>query len=372
MKAGRTLTDLAAELERQQATARDFRAPAKQVSMTVTDENGVVRKIDGHDRSPIEKPRVELQVGQLGHFGLQDHAHAQLGGYLKIPATYYDRCLASDPQLLAHNVNTWLARSDEQRLVRTLDGRVRGWLSNRYRVIDNATVAAAVLPILLAKGSGLRVESCEVTEKKLYIKVVNTRLTADVKKGDPVQAGIVISNSEVGCGAFKIEGFVLILVCDNGAILPDAGLRKYHIGRQTEELETAQEVFSDDTRAADDRALMLKMRDVVSASFDEAKFRQTAKLLTVTANNKIERDPVEALDAAIEVLKLGDKHKPGILTELIKGHDLSQWGLSNAITAYAQSKDLDYEQATELERAGGEIITLAKSQWATIATKKAA
>lgn len=62
-----------------------------------------------------------------------------------------------------------------------------------------------------------------------------------------------------------------------------------------------------------------------------------------------------------------DKHKSGILTELIKGHDLSQWGLSNAITAYAQHKDLSYETATELERAGGEIITLAKSQWATIA-----
>jgi hypothetical protein len=359
MKSGRSLTELAQELERQNESARDFRSPAKQVSMTVTEPN--------FERGKVVPPSaVELQVGQFGHFPLQDHAHSQLGGYLKIPANYYDRMLATNPRLLAHNVNSWLAEINDQRLVRTLDGRVRGWLSNRYRVISNHMMAMAILPTLLEKGSGLRVESCEVTEKRLYIKAVNTRLTVDVKKGEPVQAGVVISNSEVGCGAFNIEELVYILNCLNGAIIPASGLKRYHIGRHTAEIETAQEVFADETRAADDRALMLKMRDVVSHAFDEAAFRQTAKLLTVTANNKIEKDPVESLDAAIEVLKLGEKHKSGILTELIKGHDLSQWGLSNAITAYAQKVD-SYEEATELERAGGEVITLAKGQWTAIA-----
>jgi hypothetical protein len=274
--------------------------------------------------------------------------------------------LAEDRSLLAHNVNTWLSRSQDQQLVRTLDGNVRGWLSNRYRVIDNHTVAMAVLPVLMEKGSGLRVESCEVTEKRMYIKAVNERLTVNVKKGDPVQAGIVISNSEVGAGAFKIEPLVLILNCINGAIMPDAGLRKFHIGRQTAELENAIEVFADDTRRADDTALMLKMRDVVTAALDEAAFRQTAKLLTITADNKIEKDPVAALDMAIEVLKVNGKHRAGILTELITGADLSQWGLSNAVTAYAQKVE-SYEEATELERVGGSIITLGKAEWQEIA-----
>lgn len=356
MKTGRTLTELAKELERQSQQSRDFRAPAMQVSMTVPDP--ALRK-------------VELQVGQLGHFGIQPHAHDQLGTYLDIPSKYYDRMLADDPTLLAHNVNSWLSVKNDQRLVRTLDGNVRGWLSNRYRVIDNHTVAMAVLPTLLSKGSGLRVESCEVTEKRLYVKAVNERLTVDVKKGQPVQAGIVISNSEVGCGSFKIEGLVFILACLNGAIMPDAGLRKYHIGRQTAEIENAQEVFTDETRAADDRTLMLKMRDVVAAAFDEVRFRQTAKLLTVTTNNKIERDPVEALETAIEVLHVNGKHQSGILTELVKGADLSQWGLSNAITAYAQNVE-SYEEATELERIGGDVITLNQRDWKVISQAAAA
>lgn len=360
-------TQLATELERQATATRDFRAPAKTVSMTVAT---VGLGTDGTTQHRAT-PKVELQVGQLGHFGLQEHAHDQLGGYLKIPAAYYDRMRAEDPQLLATNVNRWLARSDDQRLVRTLDGRVRAWVSNRYRVIDNHTVALAVLPTLLAKGSGLRVESCEVTDQRMYIKAVNERLTVNVRKGEAVQAGIVISNSEVGCGAFKIEPLVFILACLNGAILPDAGLRKFHIGRHTAELEAAVEVFSDETRAADDHTLMLKMRDVVAAAFDELAFHQTAKLLTVAAGNRIERDPAAAIGVATEVLGLGEKHNPGILTALVTGkYELTQWGLSNAVTAYAQTVK-GYEEATELERAGGEIITLAVRDWAAIAGKAA-
>lgn len=38
----------------------------------------------------------------------------------------------------------------------------------------------------------------------MYIKVVTPRLSFEVKKGDIVQGGIVLSNSEVGEGAVKI------------------------------------------------------------------------------------------------------------------------------------------------------------------------
>ena len=41
-------------------------------------------------------------------------------------------------------------------------------------------------------------ESCQLTDSRMYIKVVNTRLEAEVVPGDIVQSGIIISNSEVG------------------------------------------------------------------------------------------------------------------------------------------------------------------------------
>lgn len=347
MKQGRTLQELAAELERQQQTQKDFKAPTDRLALRVDGELG---------------PR--LHVGTQGAFPLRDLAHSQLAGYTGIPQKYYDRLRAEAPALLADNVNVWLDRAKEQRLVRTLDGEVRAFLSNRYRVIDNYTVAEAALPALLRQGSGLRVESCEVTETRLYVKAVSERLEVRVK-GQAVQAGIVISNSEVGAGAFKVEPLVFILACLNGAILPEAGLRKFHIGRHAAELDEAVEVFADDTRKADDRALMLKLRDVVTAAFDEPRFKQVSERLNVTAGNAIWAEPGKAVDQAIEVLGVSGAHRDGLLAALAR-EDGTQWGLSNALTAYAQTVS-DYEEATRLERAGGEVLLLDRTSWEEIA-----
>ena len=46
------------------------------------------------------------------------------------------------------------------------------------------------------KRQGMHFESCQLTESRMYIKVVNTRLEAEVVPGDIVQSGIIISNSE--------------------------------------------------------------------------------------------------------------------------------------------------------------------------------
>ena len=53
------------------------------------------------------------------------------------------------------------------------------------------------------------------------MKVVNKKLKAEVAVGDAVQAGFVISNSEVGLGSVKIEPLIYRLVCKNGLVLKD-------------------------------------------------------------------------------------------------------------------------------------------------------
>ena len=107
--------------------------------------------------------------------------------YLKIPAPYYDRMRNDFPDLLTSNVNGWLAKEPEnRRMLRTLDGTTRAFLSDRYRRIDNYEVAQTVLPII-GSMDGASVESCELTESKMYIKVVNQRITAEIAKGDVVQ-----------------------------------------------------------------------------------------------------------------------------------------------------------------------------------------
>jgi hypothetical protein len=50
----------------------------------------------------------------------------------------------------------------------------------------------------------------------------------------------------------------------------------------------------------------------------------------------------------------------GILAHLIRGGDLSQWGLCSAIARMSQDIE-DYDRATELERIGGKLIELPKN-----------
>jgi len=349
--------------------------------------------MESHDyKSPTAALRMDgnsvLHLAGKGSFGLTPIAHDQLGQHAGIPSKYYDRMLAEAPDLLADNVNHWLYANPQTRLVRTLDGRVRAFLSNRYRTIDNWQVAEAILPTLIEQGNGLRIESCEVTDKRLYIKVVSPKNEAVIQRKKEenaadlhpagwtrtvadenivVQSGIVISNSEVGLHSFKIEPLCFILACYNGAIIPKAGMRRYHIGRHTDDAEMPFEVFADDTRQADDLALALKMRDTVKASFDQATFLQLCDTMTLTTGRKIERGPESLSNAIEEVFGFNDTTKDGVLKRLIESGDYTQWGLSNAVTAYAQDTALDYEQSTDLERTGGEILMLPVDQWSKIA-----
>ena len=154
-------------------------------------------------------------------FGTTSLFHRQVASALGIPAKYYDLMQSQKPELLAENVNAWLADRTSSYMVRSMDygsGQVaRALLSERYRRIDNMEIATSVLP-LFAGNDQYEVMSCEVTENRLYLKVVNHRLEMEVRKGDIVQAGVMISNSEVGLGAVSIQPLVYRLVCLNGMV----------------------------------------------------------------------------------------------------------------------------------------------------------
>ncbi len=239
MKTGKTLSELAIELERQSETKKDYIASTESLEMTDTGE----MTLEGDTRQEFE---------------IADHAHTQIAARLDIPAKYYQRMRSQAPELLAANVNGWFQQKPERRMVRTLDGQMRAFLSERYRRLDNFDLASAVLPVLKEMGEGLKIVSTELTESKMYIKVINERLELEVKQGDVVQAGMVISNSEVGLGSLKVEPLIYRLICTNGMIAQDYSQKRYHVGRNAESGE-AYELFRDETIKADDRAFFLKV-----------------------------------------------------------------------------------------------------------------
>ena len=68
-----------------------------------------------------------------------------------------------------YNASTWFKHESSQRMLRTLDGSARAYLSNRY--IDNIDIAGVTLPIL-NRLPDIRFESCQITESHMYIKAV--------------------------------------------------------------------------------------------------------------------------------------------------------------------------------------------------------
>lgn len=345
MKEGRTLMEMAQELERQRAAKKDYISDTRNLRMDATGDGLQLSLRD--DRSHV-----------VHMLGVNDNAHRQIGAALGIPAKYYDKMQKELPDLLAQNVNAWFDAEPQAKMIRTMDGRARAFLSDRYRRIDNYEIAQTVLPIL-GELEDAHVESCEVTENRMYIKVVNPRLQADVVPGDTVQAGIMITNSEIGLGSVTVSPLLYRLVCTNGMVVNDAASRKYHIGRANTVGENFQ-IFTDETIIADDKAFMLKVRDTVRAAVDEARFGQVVNMMRAAKGIKLDTPDIpKFVELTATEFGLSQNEGRGVLDHLIRDADLSLYGLANAVTRYSQDVD-SYDRATDLESTGYSILGMSR------------
>lgn len=350
MKTGKSLIELAAELTRQQESKRDFVASTRSLAF--------------HEPLGAKQP-FTLEVDNEGSFDINELTHNQIASRVGIPQKYYDRMREEAPVLLTDNVQHWFNKKPERRMVRTLDGNARAFLSDRYRPLDNYDLAETVLPIL-TDSNNVEIVSCEITQNRMYIKALFPKIEGEIAKGDAVQSGIVISNSEVGLGALKIEPLIYRLVCLNGLIAADHATRKYHVGRAADGGEAAMELYRDETLKQDDRAFWMKVQDTMRGAFDQAKFQMILERMQETTGRVIAGDPVKAVEVVQKQFGLSDTDRGGVLKHLIQGGDLSQYGLLNAVTRYSQDV-ADYDKATEFERMGGQIIELSKNAWQQIA-----
>lgn len=349
MKTGLSLQELAAKIEGNKALKRDYIADTAATTMQVQTDGTTV----------LELPRNSTAIADT--FPILPIAHDQIGARTGIPAKYYDRMKAEAPDLLATNVNAWFRKNPEKRMIRTLGGDARAFLSNRYNRIENEEIAEVVLPIL-ADIPGVQILSSEITERRMYIQALTPRIEGEVKKGDVVQAGVVISNSETGHGAVSISPLVYRRICLNGMIANDGRLRANHVGGRIEETEA---LYQDDTRKADDRAILLKVRDHVRNAVDAIAFQARVEAMAGLTGQRIETDPVKAVEVLAKKIGATDGERGGILRSLIEGGDLSAWGLLNAVTAQAHSAP-DYDRSVEFERMGGQLLELPRTEWARV------
>ena len=346
MKTGRTLVELAQELIAQQESKRDFHASTKSLTMV-----------------PSGEFQLDVNTG-TEMMPATSYAHAQMASKLSIPKVYYDRMLKDSPFLLANNVNHWLEkRQEETSLIRTLRGQMRAFLSNRYRIVDNHDILEMVIPELAEMGSGIEIVSCQVTDEKMYLKVINKNVEAAIAVGDPVQAGFILSNGEIGNSSISVEPFIYRLVCTNGLILKDRKQRKNHAGRVNKNAA----LYASDTLQAIDDAFRLKIRDLVRNAINISTFQEAVTDMQGAKSNLITGNPVKAVEVTAKAIGLSENESGLVLNHLIRSGDLSKFGMLNAVARTAEDIE-SYDRATEIERLGSSVLYLPTSTWREVAT----
>src|SRR5882672_7290604 len=266
MKTGRSLQDLAAEIDRQAKTKHDYLVDTRALSLELEPiaQKGIVMRLPGH-----------------GEFNVRDHAHGQIAAHTNIPKQYYDRMMKEAPALLATNVNTWFEKYPAVRLVRTLDGASRAFLSDAYRPLDHFDFANVILEAAMKRK--LDIQSCEITERRLYIKAVDTsevKVPVGYKMGDGSHRifdvcapAFIASNSETGDGRLVLDTGIYTRACTNLSWWSDGGMKRTHLGsrhkiHEMTGVENIDHLLTDKTRAKSDEALWVQLRDVLGAAFD--------------------------------------------------------------------------------------------------------
>jgi len=359
MKTALTLSEVKNQISEETSARRDLLVPASDVRFE--DDLSVNVRYGGPQEGESFRPTGTFldQVASATGMGVGFLHRMQESG--------------NADDLIAYIFNRLLTDSKSERMVRTMGGRARAYLSNSYRRIDNDMVMTNVVDSILASDDSLEVVSSNVDDDYMHVKIISPKLQGEVVPGDFVRMGAVIRNSEVGLSNLAIEMFVERLVCTNGMVMPVSigQQRRRHIGRRlgrsggTEHLLGSElpASFEFDTLGEDFWDFYANRgKQVISMESLE-------KVLTLyqrAAQMQFHPASAEHIGTVVERLRkqfgLSTEESDGVLEHWVHSRDLSLYGLANAVTR--QSQDVPgYNQATRLEQIGGEVVALSPAIW---------
>jgi hypothetical protein len=327
---------------------RDLIAPTKELHFSHSTQ-GVIRLSVGSD---------DLALTSL--------ARNQVTSYLNIPSKFASRLEADFPDLLVHNLNTIMEKQEGRRMVRTLDGNARAFMSDSYRRIDNELVFDGMYPVLTRLKA--KIESVNVSDDYFQLQATMPKVEGEIRKGDVVRYGVAIRNSEVGRGALSISPLIYRLVCTNGMVLADQVRRHAHIGGSY--LDGQQDLswvaLSSETQMLKTRVMIAELGEYLEAMASPEMFQKTLASLREAGDEALPAEPTMVVESLGARYNLNKPETESALIALAESKDYSRWGLANAVTILANSSD-NYDRAVELETLGGRIMQLNKLDYNALA-----
>lgn len=241
-------------------------------------------------------------------------------------------------------------------------GTARALLSNSYKIVDHVETLRAAMRGMAAAGLGAEnIAQCDLTGRRMYVTVVAPEIKAlapELLKGyrspftgetgaenPTVFAGFVLSNSETGHGSFTVTPRLTVQVCTNGMTLSRDAVSARHLGAK---LDDGVINYSDRTRRANLELITSQAEDAVRTFLDVDYMKSVITEMTEAATAEIKGDVekrIKEVTQKIEAPALFDD----VLSMFIKGGDLTQGGIVQAVTAAAQSADIDADLAFQME-----------------------
>ena len=296
--------------------------------------------------------------------------HDQIAAKLGIPKPYYEKMQVSYPELLAYNINSWLAKDEKIKyLLRTFKGGAeqemniaRAMLSDRFHILDNYDVLFTALDAIKEMGVKVQITKAQVTDKRMYLHVICPEIETQAEEflknylksndaaGNGIVSGLVITNSEVGLGTFEIRPRAVICKCNNGLIMKDESYKRVHLGARMEEGGIN---WSDKTRNKNFELVMSQTQDAVKTFLSKDYL---GKMIERIADaHKISLDhPFDAVQHICKELTISDADKSDILKYFLEDGDSKASGIFQAITRKAGTMNADEQY--ELETAAFGIL----------------
>ena len=216
------------------------------------------------------------------------------------------------------------------------------------------------------------VVACDLTDRRMYVKMISPqiqvmapRLLANYRSPfngrsgrdlPVVSAGLAITNSETGCGAFSIQPWVRFEVCSNGLVIGENVLRRAHLGgRLADEDGVVEWSAETNTRALE--LITSRATDAVKAFLDADYVAEMLRELETAAGTEL-KEPDTTLKVVGKQLRFTEEQQDSILAHFIRGGDVSAGGVMHAVTSVAQTLD-DADAAFELESVAVQAMRLA-------------
>lgn len=341
----------------QEIIAKNLQKTADVVSRVMTEvpTDAIVRAdtlaFDFDDRAHMTVTGAASAGAQVcSAYTLSDHAFGQVAERAGVPAQYA-RELASGAdwqrELGADVLTRTFRHSKSRHLVRSVNGQARGFLSDKFRRLDNRPILDAFIGEV--DRGGAVPYSAMASDTRMAVKAIIPEVR-EVGR-DVVALGFELSNSDYGAGTLSLRTFLLRLVCLNGATLEDA-MRQVHLGGKLgDNVEFSQRTYELDTKTT-----VSAVRDVVRGLLAPATFDSLKARIDAASEKEVNWDTVRS-----SLSKKLTKDELRRAEEAFKGPDVvnlppgnTSWRASNAVSWLTHSAD-SADRRLELERIAGQL-----------------